>query len=174
MTPQTALEISAVGGHPTAQFGVHPQWPDVQQRAGPDGRQWAESPVRRQTRGGNNGARSFGPPRRTRATARMPSHPDPSAALLDPRTSEPRGTPSPHLGLSTEAAMLIRDSTELATPRMVPSHWRTGGPITLAELTSTWTHATSGRQPATRLIELESGFRERPYSRMILHIWLAA
>ena len=41
--------------------------------------------------------------------------------------------------------MLTRHSTELTDPGW-SHHWRTGGPITLAEHTSKWSHATGGRQ----------------------------
>jgi hypothetical protein len=41
--------------------------------------------------------------------------------------------------------MLTRHSTELTDPGW-SHHWRKGGPITLAELTSKWSHATGGRQ----------------------------
>ena len=41
--------------------------------------------------------------------------------------------------------MLTRDSTELTDPGW-SHHWRTGGPITLAELTSKWSHEAGRRQ----------------------------
>ena len=41
--------------------------------------------------------------------------------------------------------MLTRHSTELTDPGW-SHHWRTGGPITLADHTSRWSHATGGRQ----------------------------
>ena len=44
--------------------------------------------------------------------------------------------------------MLTRHSTELTDPGW-SHHWRTGGPITLAELTSRWSHATGGRHPCS-------------------------
>jgi len=42
--------------------------------------------------------------------------------------------------------MLTRDSTEPADPRGWSHHWRTDGPITLAEHTSKRSHPTGGRQ----------------------------
>ena len=41
-------------------------------------------------------------------------------------------------------------------------HWRTGGPITLAELTSRWSHATGGRHP--RPASAETSLSSRSWS----------
>jgi len=64
--------------------------------------------------------------------------------------------PSPPLELSTGAAILTRNSTEQTDPGW-SHHWRTGGPITLAQLASRWSHATGGRQVSTRAVPHDVG-----------------